>query len=338
MIKIPHNRAIELLEARLADLRKPTTDLDALKNRLQSDIQSIFGGGSEVMKVIVLKTSAYPNNPSEIEKLKVTFEQTIQGWIDYIKDFHIINKEVVEISEKEFQNKYVDLLGRWNELIPEYNQLLKDYEKIHSEYNTALSEIKILEDKLADKGNIGEIIKILFLGASPIDEDRLRIDEEVRNIEHGLKLAALRDKFDLKSEWAVTTKSLQQAMLDEKPTIVQFSGHGHNGGIALEDSLGNSKLIDNEALGNLFELFSDNVQCVFLNSCYSEFQAREIAKHIPYVIGMKDSVPDETAIAFSVGFYAALGAGKDIEFAYKLGLVGIQLEGIGGSDIPILLG
>lgn len=336
-IKIPHNRAIELLEARLNDLNNSSTDLDALKNRLKSDIDSIFGG-SESIKVITLKTRIYGDDTAQLEKHKTTFRQTIQGWIDYIKDFHTINQEVAEETEKKYEIKYNELLKKWNEIVPEYNQLLKDQENLHSDYNTALTEIGILEDKITQKDKIEDIIKILFLGASPIDEDRLRIDEEVRNIENGLKLAFLRDRFELKSEWAVTPKSLQQAMLDEKPTIVQFSGHGHKGGIALEDMLGNSKLIDNSALGNLFELFKDSVQCVFLNSCYSESQAREIAKHIPYVIGMKNSVPDETAITFSVGFYAALGAGKDIEFAYKLGLVGIQLEGVSGSDIPILIG
>ena len=142
----------------------------------------------------------------------------------------------------------------------------------------------------------------------------------------------------MRSKWAVTSKTLQQAMLDEQPSIVHFSGHGDIGGIALEDTLGNSKLIDNDAIGSLFELFSDKVRCVFLNSCYSESQANEISKYVPYVIGMNNSVPDKAAIAFSVGFYTALGAGKDIEFAYRMGIVSIKLEGVTGSDIPILKG
>ena len=53
---------------------------------------------------------------------------------------------------------------------------------------------------------------------------------------------------------------------------------------------------------------------------------------------MKKSINDKAAIAFSVGFYSALGAGKDIEFAYKMGKVAIGLEGIDGEDIPILIG
>jgi hypothetical protein len=180
--------------------------------------------------------------------------------------------------------------------------LLKESESTTNKYDEALSEIKFLQDKLNQKQSIGEVIRILFLGASPIDEVRLRVDEEQRDIERGLRLATLRDQFELKSHWAITTKTLQQAILDENPTIVHFSGHGVTKGIAVEDSLGNSKLIENDAIGSLFELFAGNIKCVVLNSCYSESQAIEIAKHIPYVIGMKSSVNDKAAIAFPVGF------------------------------------
>ena len=338
MIKIPLNRAIQLLEARLSDVDQPQTDLEALKSRLKIDVEGIFGRSStQAFTVIGLKTLHF-EKPEEIAKCKTTFRQTIQGWINFIKDFNIIEKEKVEISEQAFKENYNALLIKWNELVPEYNQLLTDYEKTISNYDDALSEIKILQDKLNKKQTLGDIIKILFLGASPIDEFRLRLDEEVRDIEAGLKIAALRDSFELKTEWAITTKTLQQAMLDEHPTIVHFSGHGDVSGIAVEDSLGNAKLIENDAIGSLFELFSKDINCVVLNSCYSESQAHEISKHIPYVIGMKKPVNDKAAIAFSVGFYAALGAGKDIQFAFKMGVVAVKLEGISGSEIPVLIG
>lgn len=338
MIKIPLNRAIQLLEKRLFELDKSTTDLKAFKNRLRIDSEAIFGSSSTQAFSVISMDTLHFDKPEKIAKCKTTFRQTIQGWIDFIKDFNIIDQEKVEISEQKFKEKYIDLLKKWNELIPEYNQLLADYERTIGNYDDALSEIKILQDKLSEKQNIGDIIKILFLGASPIDEVRLRIDEEVRDIENGLKLAALRDLFELKSQWAITTKTLQQAMLDNHPTIVHFSGHGDISGIAVEDSIGNAKLIENDAIGSLFELFSKDIKCVVLNSCYSESQALEISKHIPYVIGMKKSVNDEAAIAFSLGFYAALGAGKDIEFAFKMGVVAVKLEGVSGAEIPILLG
>jgi CHAT domain len=338
MIKIPHNRAIQLLEARFVEVDKPDTDLKALKSRIKDDVERIFGRTSTQALTVISLNTLHFDKADEIAKCKTNFRQTIQGWIDYINDFNIIDKEQIETSEQKYKEMYADLLNQWNDLVPVYNRLLKDSEDTTIKFDEALEEIKMLQDKLAEKHNIGEVIKILFLGASPADEVRLRIDEELRDIENGLKLATLRDTFELKSKWAITAKTLQQAMLDEHPTIVHFSGHGDTKGIAVEDMLGNSKLIDNDAIGSLFELFSDTTKCVVLNSCYSQSQANEIAKHIPYVIGMKSSVNDKAAIAFSVGFYAALGAGKDIEFAYRMGTVAIKLEGVTGSDLPVLLG
>jgi hypothetical protein len=52
---------------------------------------------------------------------------------------------------------------------------------------------------------------------------------------------------------------------------------------------------------------------------------------------MNQSIGDKAAIAFAVGFYDALGAGKDIDFAYKLGCTAIRLEGIAEHLTPILL-
>ncbi|MNK78811.1 CHAT domain protein [compost metagenome] len=337
MIKIPLNRAIQLLEQRLADVDKPDIDLQALRSRIQQDVETIFGRASQQAIIAISLSYSHYNNPTKLLELKTNFKQTIQGWIDFINDYNLIKEEQVEIEEQEFKSKYQKLLEKWNDLVPDYNKLLQDYEELIKKYDEALSWNQKLQDRIDQKSDITQMIKILFLGASPIDEVKLRIDEEVREIETGLKLAKLRDQFDLKSEWAITTQTLQQAILDETPTIVHFSGHGDVDGIAVEDKLGNSKLVDNDAISSLFELFSADIHCVILNSCYSESQAIEISKHIPYVIGMKSSIGDKTAIAFSLGFYTALGAGKDIEFAYKMGIVAIKLEGDPDSDIPVLI-
>ena len=47
--------------------------------------------------------------------------------------------------------------------------------------------------------------------------------------------------------------------------------------------------------------------------------------------------PDQAAVAFSVGFYQALGVGRSIEEAYRLGCVQITLQGIPEHLTPILL-
>jgi len=179
--------------------------------------------------------------------------------------------------------------------------------------------------------------RILFLSANPTSYSRIRLDEEVRRIQTDLKSAKERDNLELKQESAVTTDTLMQSILDESPRIVHFSGHGEQQGIILENEIGEPKMVSMEALAALFKLFKDSVECVVLNSCYSKNQAKAIKLHIPYVVGMNTAVPDKAAIAFSKGFYKALGAGKDIPFAFKLGVAAIKLEGVKGADIPELL-
>ena len=90
-------------------------------------------------------------------------------------------------------------------------------------------------------------------------------------------------------------------------------------------------------MGRLFAVFDDSVQCVLLNACYSETQARAIGEHIPYVIGMQRSIGDEAAIAFSATFYQALGSGLSIVDAYELAVAGMGLEDNRQASIPVLL-
>lgn len=179
--------------------------------------------------------------------------------------------------------------------------------------------------------------KILFLGANPDNTTELRINQELRDIESGLERAKHRDRFELKAKWAVRPADLRRALLDESPQIVHFSGHGAGeAGIILEDEQGQPQLVASSALGNLFGLFADHIECVVLNACYSETQADEIARHIPFVIGMNQAVSDPTAIEFAVAFYDALASGKDYPFAYKYARSAIELKGLTGAMIPVL--
>jgi hypothetical protein len=178
---------------------------------------------------------------------------------------------------------------------------------------------------------------ILFLAANPKNSTPLRLGKEVQEISDALQRSKKRDKFQLEQEWAVTHTDMRRAVLDYNPQIVHFSGHGAGeDGLALEDETGLIKLVSVPALTALFELFMDQVECVVLNACYSEVQAKAIARHIPYVIGMNKAVGDNAAREFAVGFYDALGAGKSLEFAYKLGCVSISMAGIPEELTPVL--
>jgi WD40 repeat protein len=179
---------------------------------------------------------------------------------------------------------------------------------------------------------------ILFLAANPKGTDALRLGEEVKKVEQGLKLARMRDRFRLVQKWAVTDDDLRRALLDHEPEIVHFSGHGGGAsGLVFEDDSGESHEISGDALAQLFELCAGHVQCVILNACYSEPQARAIVQYIDYVIGMKQSIGDEAAIKFSVGFYDALGAGRPYQVAYKFGCNAINLKCIPEHLTPVLM-
>jgi len=92
-----------------------------------------------------------------------------------------------------------------------------------------------------------------------------------------------------------------------------------------------------DALAALFKQFTDQVSCVVLSSCFSKVQADAIAEHIDYVIGMNKEIGDPAAIAFAIGFYQALGAGRAIEEAYELGCVQIRLHSIPEHLTPVLI-
>jgi hypothetical protein len=179
---------------------------------------------------------------------------------------------------------------------------------------------------------------ILILSANPKGTDSLRLGEEIREIKEGLKRSKYRDLFQIETAEAVRVGDIQRAMLDYEPNIVHFCGHGGGEeGLVFEDVTGQIKLVSAEALASLFSLFADRLDCVLLNACYSEVQAKEISRHINSVIGMSQAIGDQAAIAFAVGFYDALGADRGVDFAYKLGCSAISMQGIPEHLTPKLL-
>ncbi|BAY13987.1 CHAT domain-containing protein [Calothrix sp. NIES-2098] len=205
------------------------------------------------------------------------------------------------------------------------------------------------------------VLTILFLAANPAVGSQSRLEQEARDISDGLQRAKHRDRFKFEQRWAIRPRDIQRALLEFNPQIVHFAGHrpqnktlgsqeaitqGYENttksefeqeeGLTFEDDIGRMRLIPINALAELFKLFSDQVNCVLLNGCYTEAQAEVIAQHIPYVIGMKRSITDKAALEFALGFYDALGAGRAIEFAYNLGCTAIPIAGLPEHWTPVL--
>ncbi|MFN6463200.1 MAG: hypothetical protein RMZ41_015500 [Nostoc sp. DedVER02] len=82
-------------------------------------------------------------------------------------------------------------------------------------------------------------IKILFLASDPSDGSRLRLGQELRDIQERLQLGKYRENFLLEQRMSVRPGDISQALLDFEPHIVHFSGHGTNTGeLCFEDELG----------------------------------------------------------------------------------------------------
>jgi len=170
---------------------------------------------------------------------------------------------------------------------------------------------------------------ILILAANPKKTNRIRFDEEVRKIGEILKRNGYSKS--LEREFAVGYTDIHQSLLDYKPQIVHFIGHGAGQeGLVIENDIGEEEFVDGGTLAELFELFNNHVECVVLNACYSEIQAKEISQHINYVVGMSRKIKDTAAINFAVSFYIAWANGQPLDFAYRLGCNAIRQK----KDLP----
>ena len=69
-------------------------------------------------------------------------------------------------------------------------------------------------------------MKILVLASNPKGTSPLRLDEEVREIDDGIKRGQFSSSYTLHQKWAVRPRDMRRALLDVNPDIVHFCGHG----------------------------------------------------------------------------------------------------------------
>lgn len=179
-------------------------------------------------------------------------------------------------------------------------------------------------------------IKILFLAASPLDTSRLRLAEEVREIDKRIQVAKARDQFELIPQWVVTTDDLQRALLRHRPHIVHFSGHGSKTqGIILEDQSGNSQMVDESTLIDLFKILKDSISIIVLNGCYSRHQSDGLSEVIDYTIGVQTTLADDDAILFAASFYQGLAFGRSVKEAFDLANNRLKAKGVAKAKLLV---
>ena len=183
-------------------------------------------------------------------------------------------------------------------------------------------------------------VRILFIGASPRNTPRLRIDEEIREIQQTITEGRERDRISVNTVWAARPRDITLALLRFSPHLVHFAGHGggEEGSFAAEDAAGFAHVIPVKGLVKAFQAEDVDVQCVIVNACRTERLARALAvpDAVLYVIGMRQPVGDQSAIDFSIGFYQALAAGKSLKASYDLGVAQMWMAPGGqGAEKPV---
>ena len=180
-------------------------------------------------------------------------------------------------------------------------------------------------------------IKVLFLAATPLDHSNLTLSEEIRRIELCIRLAEFRNSLTLIPRLAARADDVQQALLEIKPHVVHFSGHGNGSEIMLLGEDGLAHPVSGEVLTDLFRILRHNLRLVVLNACFSQAQARAISKHIDVAIGMRHEIGDEAARAFVAPLYRALAFGESVRTAFDLGKNALGAVSTADDSMPELI-
>jgi CHAT domain-containing protein len=151
---------------------------------------------------------------------------------------------------------------------------------------------------------------ILFLSASPAENQRLNVEREFQVIREELQRGSARDRFDLQQEMGVRIADWVRAM-SRRPRIVHFAGHGNLQGIQLiDDASGMGHLVEAPVLARIFRNTDEAIELVLLNACYGAAQAEMISRQGIFFIGFNGKLPDRAGIEFARGLYIGIGEGK----------------------------
>ena len=184
--------------------------------------------------------------------------------------------------------------------------------------------------------NVSEVktCDVLVLAANPIGTDLLQLEEEAERIQQRLREGEAGKSFVVKFVRAVR-EDLSKYLLQYKPLIVRFCGHGNSSGdIILNSAVGEAEAVSPESLAQMLAIVGGRVECVVLNACFSLEKADALVEQVSFVVGMDAEIDDKSAISFAAGFYRGLGFGMGYSNAFELGRNEINLLNLPDGTVP----
>lgn len=274
-------------------------------------------------------------------------------------------KEAVELGRNYAEEKNSDTLPQWKHHKGSLSTLERENRLgllSYSEYGQRRNQISyaVLElfQLMMEESSSGDQATktILFLASQPRKHAYLQLEKEYDILCNSLGNNEF--NFNTARRENLKTSELREAILEERPMILHFAGHGiapeHSpqddygviksraqeirGGLYFEDEHGNSVAVRGEALQQFFAAVKslERVKLVVLNACSTRDLAQAINRHIEFVLGINDEIDDSLAIQFTRSFYNSLAHTNDIRTAYNLAIADLGLTNNTARDQIIL--
>lgn len=177
---------------------------------------------------------------------------------------------------------------------------------------------------------------LLFVAASPTDQDQIKPEKDFQTIKNQLLLSAGKSQLTTATPlYGTSFAEFSNNLIAQKPDMIHFSGHGSQLNLFFEDEYNLTQVISASTLKALLSRQPD-VQFVFLNACRTRETALLLSQLNIYVMGYDANIADPTSQRFLTAFYSALAHGEPYKSAYEVARLVAKTEQVPASAIPSL--
>lgn len=148
---VTKEKAIQILQDRISELHKYNFNPEAWKERTVLDLKEIFpSGSSQYIKIQFLNFNTFVT----LEKTKVfnetkkNAEDILKSYISFIEEYSRVAEEREIIKEKNFEEKYFELLEERNQIVRDCNNMISDYDKSIDERSILINENEDLKEQI----------------------------------------------------------------------------------------------------------------------------------------------------------------------------------------------
>lgn len=304
-------------------------------NRLRRKIfNTIYGRGSRPRS---------KHQIMQMAKIREQDSQQAQNALDHLAKHHLIvkvdNDGAVEDGSRYLYRKDPSVRANRLEIIKHADNP-HAAEKVPTKRRPQVRGIPFIRTITRQALRKKKRVSVLYLTANPYRRHSLRVDAEVRQVQDAIRRSAYRENISVEYRPAADLNSLIEGLNDHRPAIVHFSGHGHEGGIAVDSpkvARRPAKTVSFDLLAKAISATDAPPEIIVLNACKSAGARKAFLPPAKIVVVMRDSVSDLAAVAFAAQFYAAIAAGQSVKSAFAQGKVAIEDVSLNEATTPELL-